>query len=349
MSDPIDDYCAAIRRELPGTPGANDVLAELEDHLREAAELRIQDGAAPEDAAQQAVDRFGSVPLVGRRLRAEHGPTLPDDPAPARRWPFTVAEILLLLAAGAAVAAIHVHWLPCGGDAITASSISDACLTRMDTSWAFPFAPEAGERTPLADGLRLTTFLLLATAWTLFVLAQRLRPLIRVWTALPVIALLVMALDTALLIADPAADPHWWGETALYAMDLLTVTALVAVTAALLRGPSGGARCSGLPATMTYSIFRWRTSLLLLGVTSASFFRALLEFWIMIGLSDLNWDTPPGTGYLGAGFIALTALSSLVLGLLAPRPTAETASGVVALTPLRLAGNGKRATGSESR
>lgn len=345
MSDPIDDYCAAMRRELPGTPGANDVLAELEDHLREAAELRVQDGAAPEDAARQAVDRFGSVPLVGRRLRAEHGPTLPDDPAPARRWPFTVAEILLLLAAGAAGAAIHVHWLPCGGDAIT----SHACMTRMDTSWAFPFAPEAGERTPLADGLRLTGLLLLATAWTLFLLAQPLRPLARAWAALPVVALLTMTLDTVLLIADPAADPHWWGETALYAMDLLAIPALVAVTVALLRAPSGRAEHSGPPAAMTYSTFRWRTSLLLLGVTSASFFRALLEFWIMIGLSDLNWDTPPGTGYLGAGFIALTALSSLVLGLLAPRPTAETASGVVALTPLRLAGNGKRATGSESR
>ena len=66
--------------------------------------------------------------------------------------------------------------------------------------------------------------------------------------------------------------------------------------------------------------------------------------------AELGLECEAATGcYLGAGFIALTALSSLVLGLLAPRPTAETASGVVALTPLRLAGNGKRATGSESR
>ena len=329
MSDPIDDYRAAMRAELPRMQGAGNVLAELEDHLREAAEQRVRSGVAPQDAAQQAVDRFGSVELIGRRLRAQHGPPLLDDPAPVRGWPFTVAEILLLLAALSVGAATYAHWLPCGGDAITASSISNACLTRMDAAWAFPFAPEAGKRDLVADGFRLTALLLLAAAWTLFSFAQPWRPRIRLCAALPAVALVIMAFDTAWLMRDPAAEPHWWAETAGYAVDGLALVAFAAVTLALLRTPSGKDGRGAPPSTMTYWTFRRRTILLLLGVTTAGFLRVFLEFSIMIGISKLNWDSPPGSGYLAAGFIAAMALGSLLLGRFAARPRDVRAEPIV--------------------
>jgi hypothetical protein len=66
MSGAIDDYVAALRRELDFDPAlAGRLASEVEDHLRDAAEA---DPAWPSaDAERRAVDRFG----LGREIAAQ--------------------------------------------------------------------------------------------------------------------------------------------------------------------------------------------------------------------------------------------------------------------------------------
>lgn len=323
MTDPIDSYVASLRRELRGVPDAGDIVSELEDHLREAAEALTATGCAPQVAARESVQRFGRPALVARSVRAAHHHPSDRDPTPARRWVFGVTEGLLILAAVAATAAIYLHWSPCGGDAITPDEIQSACLARMDAAWAFPFAPEAAERSLATDGLRLGALLLLTLAWSLVSLCQPWRPLVRLVVALPVLPLLVMAADTAWLITHPAAESHRWARDAPVVMDLCAVAAFVAIV--MLAAPlhhHGDRPGHPLPAkaSISYGSFRWRAALLLLGVSAASQLRSYLEFFAVVGFSDLNWDTPPGTGYFTAASIAACAIGSLLAGRFARRP-----------------------------
>ena len=61
MNDPIDEYSAAVRSELAGVPGTDDLVAELEDHLRAAAD-KLMDGGRTSDPDPRVVGgrgRFG--------------------------------------------------------------------------------------------------------------------------------------------------------------------------------------------------------------------------------------------------------------------------------------------------
>ena len=324
MKDPIDKYVATLRHELAGVPSSEDVLSEMEDHLRETSDALLATGCPPQLANREAVQRFGRPGLVARSVRAAHRRPSDRDPAPARRWVFTLTESLLVLASLSALAAIYLHWLPCGGDAITAGRIANACLSRMDTAWAFPFAPEAGERGLVTDILRLTALLSLALGWSALTFGQPWRPLVRLTVALPIVPLLAMAADTAWLMIHPAAEPHWWAYAAASAMDLTAAAAFFALL--MLAAPLDvrvglGPRSSSHAASISYGSFRWRAALLLVGVSATSYLRTTPES-IVLFFSDLNWDTPPGTGYLTAGSIAVCAIGSLFAGRFARRPQA---------------------------
>lgn len=324
MTDPIDDYCRALRHELGTMPEAGDVVAEIEDHLRETTTMLVVAGTPDAEAARQAVDRCGRPGLVARSVRAIHQHPLDRDPAPVGRWVFGLAECLLLLAAIAAGAATQLHWQPCAGDAITPELIQDACLTQMDTSPAFPFIPEVAERSPAADGLRLAGLALMALAWTVVSILLPWRPRVRWAIALPVLPPLAMAADTLWLIADPTAQPQPWAEAASSMTELLAIPAFVVIV--FLAAPLDHADRTGAgrrpPASTSYGTFRWRAALLLLGVAATSQLRAVLEYAMIGSISGLNWDTPPGMGYLAAGCIALSAIASLLIGRFAPPPVA---------------------------
>lgn len=73
--DPIEVYLDELLAALRGT--ARDVrrsVAECEAHLRESVERRIDAGAAPEVAAAQALEAFGSVRDVAMRFNRAHRP-----------------------------------------------------------------------------------------------------------------------------------------------------------------------------------------------------------------------------------------------------------------------------------
>ena len=65
-----DGVIAAYLRELEFSvarlPDADDIVAEAEDHLREAAERLVRDGRRHAEAEAEAVARFGSAALVAR-------------------------------------------------------------------------------------------------------------------------------------------------------------------------------------------------------------------------------------------------------------------------------------------
>lgn len=71
---PVDIYLDALAERLRGR-GADirRMLAESEDHLREAAEASVAAGADPMDAERLAVEAFGSPRIVARRFAASSG------------------------------------------------------------------------------------------------------------------------------------------------------------------------------------------------------------------------------------------------------------------------------------
>jgi hypothetical protein len=70
VPDPIDDYLDRLLAALaPRTPGARRLLAEAEDHLRDAVEAAVSRGVSPDDAAFAAIARFGPPRVVARAFR----------------------------------------------------------------------------------------------------------------------------------------------------------------------------------------------------------------------------------------------------------------------------------------
>lgn len=80
-----DGLIAAYLREFDYSVAALsdrvDLVAEAEDHLREAAERLIRDGRTPSEAEAEAVARFGSASLVARTcvLEAKRGVAVPTN------------------------------------------------------------------------------------------------------------------------------------------------------------------------------------------------------------------------------------------------------------------------------
>lgn len=69
MTEPIIDYLADLERRLRRVGrGRFDILAEVEDHLREAAECGYASGMSSEAAQRQAVSRFGEPAVLAARL-----------------------------------------------------------------------------------------------------------------------------------------------------------------------------------------------------------------------------------------------------------------------------------------
>ncbi|MHB8575322.1 MAG: HAAS signaling domain-containing protein [Dehalococcoidia bacterium] len=77
-SDRIDAYLDDLLRELRvDRRRPRRILAETEDHLREAAERGCAQGLSQNEAERRAIDSFGTARTVARRFAAEEGRLLP--------------------------------------------------------------------------------------------------------------------------------------------------------------------------------------------------------------------------------------------------------------------------------
>lgn len=101
-ADLIDRYVAELRRNLARNRRSADVVAEVEDHLRESAHRFTKQGLDNTTAQRLTLDRFGDLPVVTRAFATDIGGL-------AMATPFTraagavgyVAVVLWLLAAAA--------------------------------------------------------------------------------------------------------------------------------------------------------------------------------------------------------------------------------------------------------
>ena len=88
--DVIGRHLRELRGEVGRLPLGRRLLVEAEDHLRAVAEELEAAGAERAEAERRAVERFGSVDAVARRLRAEVG-------ARARAWGAWLVPVLVAL------------------------------------------------------------------------------------------------------------------------------------------------------------------------------------------------------------------------------------------------------------
>jgi len=78
ISDPIEAYLDRLLVELSGRArNVRRILAEADDHLRDAVESGVGDGLSTAEAEQRALDRFGSPATVARRFTRRSGHLLP--------------------------------------------------------------------------------------------------------------------------------------------------------------------------------------------------------------------------------------------------------------------------------
>jgi hypothetical protein len=68
----IDRYLDELRQELwSRSPFKERIIREIEDHLREAVEREQERGAAPQEAEQRAIERFGQPQVLAPLLVAD--------------------------------------------------------------------------------------------------------------------------------------------------------------------------------------------------------------------------------------------------------------------------------------
>jgi hypothetical protein len=90
----------------------------------------------------------------------------------------------------------------------------------------------------------------------------------------------------------------------LFSMEVAAVVALVAIAA-------------WQPETRGRHI--WRLAVVLWGTTAFGAIHTIAEYVAMIIFSDRDWDDPPGTGYLTAAVIAISAALTAIMTVREPR------------------------------
>lgn len=97
--DLIDAYLAELRRSLRRRSDVDDVVAEVEDHLREVVAGHVRAGMSPDTAARHALGQFGTTEIVRRAFDA--------NPKGGAAMPTTITRIAGLCAMlGGAIIAI---------------------------------------------------------------------------------------------------------------------------------------------------------------------------------------------------------------------------------------------------
>lgn len=265
-------------------------------------------------AASIAIPTLASMALglAHRRAGDEH-----PSPRPVRvarpTGGFLAAELLLIAASGVVVWVTHLGWAPCAGSMFESTqfdptphdaNFSPACYEAMDHGDGFPIS--SWLESPLqqtVNGLNAIALLLLGLAWVLLVRSRGVQGVRALLASLPgVLNLWLAAVATAGFIWPPAETPG----TAGIAILLMDIAGLVGVLVLLSGTAASRSAGSGI-----------RIVLLAFAVTAPSLSRILTDYLVMSTFSEANWDSPPGTGFLTAFSIALFAILSMIVGVIA--------------------------------
>lgn len=229
----------------------------------------------------------------------------------SRLW--LLAAVLLFAGAALDAAALALFWRPCACSmlegsvlrgyqyseksfdaAIQARVFSDECLLAMDAGVLFPL-PVPGEDWTLMGGLGAAGAVLLATSWLVLLPALPAPRVVKLVASLPGILQLFVVLDASLRSSGPpTSDSESFLLPAL--VEVAVLVTLIALTAAGVQGPVLA-----------------RATIVLLAATALGVLHQATDYMVMLGLSDANWDVPPGSGYLTVGFCVNAAVATVLL------------------------------------
>lgn len=188
-----------------------------------------------------------------------------------------------LLGAGAVLqgVAVRLAWLPCTGQDV--DGLSAPCLAAMDGTSPMPMIIEPVGLVA-AEVLSLVATAVLAVAWLVVLPGIRAARGPRLVLAAP--SVVTLAAAAAVALDGPAG-------ALLVAIDVAVALALIVLVAARDVEPDG---------------HRLRYAVVLVGATSMSFGHLMVEYSVAVGLSEADWDVPPGTGSLTVVGLGLAAL-----------------------------------------
>jgi hypothetical protein len=127
MSDPVEDYLDQLYAGLRTTPReARRIIAEAEDHLREATAAGVEAGLSEREAQEAAISSFGSVRAVVRAHARRVPPLAVFGELTMAAW--KLVSIALLAVAGSGLVAFAMNQILgpqfVGGSAASASGLS---------------------------------------------------------------------------------------------------------------------------------------------------------------------------------------------------------------------------------
>jgi hypothetical protein len=139
--EPIRDYLGELGKEFGRfAPHGRRTLAEVEDHLREAAGRIEHSGVSPAEAARQAVEQFGSSQVIARQSSASRV-----------KWRAVPVGVLVIAAAAVAVLAI-----PSASHATIPMTASNQVVPRVMRYPPAGEAPHPG--LPIPAGTRIDAY-----------------------------------------------------------------------------------------------------------------------------------------------------------------------------------------------
>jgi hypothetical protein len=241
-----------------------------------------------------------------------------------QRWPWLLAAGLMLTSAVAAAWSTYLYWLPCRGSMLEGTLIHPSSgdgrtyeeYTKLDP--AIKAAMRACEarmdgdisgQAPWTSELLVCAMALAGLAWLTLVVALRWQLRTKAVAAVPGFATVAMALAVAATIGAERGEDNPLLETLSAAVEWSALLALAIIWA-------------WQPEVRTRRRFL-RLAVALWGTTAFGVFHLMLEYIIMIGFSERDWDDPPGTGYFTVATITISAILLVIMTLRIPRTAAD--------------------------
>jgi hypothetical protein len=160
---PVEDYLDQLYAGLRTTPRqARRIIAEAEDHLREATTAGIEAGLSEQEAQEAAISSFGSVRAVVRAHARRIPPLAVLGELAMAAWQLT--SIALLAVAGSGLVAFVMNQLLgpsfVGGSAASASGLSGGACRHWMSLW--PHVQHCGQVAVLENSSDAVSLRLLA-------------------------------------------------------------------------------------------------------------------------------------------------------------------------------------------